>query len=141
VRDGRTDHAHLAATIRDLLDDVWSHLRSRSDVRPGHSIVLYRGDPSQGPIDVEIGVQVDEPLPVSAANGPGSEVRASELPGGRAARIVHVGPYDQLARTYDTLAKWARDEGHTLSGPSWEVYGDWTDDTSKLETEIYFRLA
>jgi hypothetical protein len=32
-------------------------------------------------------------------------------------------------------------EGHTLTRVRWEVYGDWSDDPTKLETEIAWLLA
>jgi hypothetical protein len=34
------------------------------------------------------------------------------------------------------VAQWCRDRGHRLTGLSWEVYADWTDDVDALETEV-----
>ncbi len=63
------------------------------------------------------------------------------LGAGRAARALHVGPYSELHRTYSELHAWCRREGLRLASQSWEIYGDWQDDPSKLETELYLRLA
>jgi effector-binding domain-containing protein len=137
VRDGRTTRADLAATIRELLDDVWTHIRGRDDLVPGPSVVLYRGDFGEGLSDIEVGVQVERSFDGVSVSG----VRCSVLPAGRVARALHLGPYDQMASTYDAITAWARDSAHTFAGPSWEVYGDWDDDPAKLRTEIYFLLT
>jgi hypothetical protein len=31
--------------------------------------------------------------------------------------------------------------GRDLTGERWEIYGDWRDDPSLLETRIFYRLA
>jgi hypothetical protein len=70
-------------------------------------------------IVAEIGCPVWRPAPHVGRVFPG------QLPGGRVATILHVGPYDTLAATYDVLQRWLTDAGATPSGPMWEVY--WTD--------------
>jgi len=39
------------------------------------------------------------------------------------------------------VIEWCRSQGHRLSGTRWEVYGHWTDDPSKLRTDVYYLLA
>jgi effector-binding domain-containing protein len=46
-----------------------------------------------------------------------------------------------MAPAYEALARWVREHGHAVAGPSWEVYGDWTADASQLETDIYVLLG
>src|SRR5206468_3811315 len=120
--------------IRECLDDVWAFVRSSSAITPHHNIVLYKGDPGAGPADIEVGVRVARPFSEVSPAG----VHCSSLPAGRVVSAVHVGPYDQMGRTYDALLAFARDGGHEIRGPSWEIYGDWSDDPSKVETEICF---
>jgi effector-binding domain-containing protein len=98
---------------------------------------VYRGDIGAGPADVEIGVQIGRAFDDPTATG----VRCTELPSGRAAHVTHIGPYDQMKLAYDAIDAWAPTSSDRITGPSWEVYGDWTDDVSKLETDIYFLLA
>jgi effector-binding domain-containing protein len=107
------------------------------NLEPGHNVVVYRGDIGAGPADVEIGVQISRAFEVASS----TDVRCTELPSGRAAHVTHVGPYHQMRSAYDALNAWAAAGGHHLTGPSWEFYGDWTDDVSKLETDIYFLPA
>ena len=137
LRDRATTRAELAATIRRLLHEVWAHLRQVGDLEPGHNVVVYRGDLDAGPAPVEVGVQVGRRFDGPTATG----VRCGELPSGRAARVTHRGPNDAMAPAYRALLSWARDGGHALAGVSWEVYGDWDADPSRLETEIYVLLA
>jgi hypothetical protein len=63
-----------------------------------------------------------------------------EVWAGEVALAVHVGPYDGLARTHDKLHAWQRTSGRAFAGRSWEIYGDWNEDPSKLETTIAYLL-
>jgi len=137
VRDGRAARADLGATIGELLGDVWTYIRERGDLDPRHSVVVYRGDPGQGPAPIEVGVQVGHRFDETSPSG----VHCSELPAGRVARALHRGPYDQMAPTYNAIAAWAKDTGHEFGGASWEIYGDWDEDPAKLEVEICFLLV
>jgi effector-binding domain-containing protein len=86
----------------------------------------------------EIGCPVWRPAPHVGRVYPG------RLPGGRAASIVHIGPYDGLELTYGRLQRWLADVGATTTGPMWEVY--WSDpeaepDPAVWRTEILVPLA
>ena len=61
-------------------------------------------------------------FPVSEPFTPSGEVEAMELPGGRAIRGIHVGPYDALERTYRELTAWAQEQGLELAEGMWETY-------------------
>jgi effector-binding domain-containing protein len=89
-------------------------------------------------VDVEIGVPVTAPidsLPSTAADG---ELFASELPGGQAATLTHVGTYDGLPAANAELARWIEDQGLEPSSGLWESYRDDPGATppSELRTEI-----
>jgi effector-binding domain-containing protein len=137
VIDVRITHTELADAIGRCLGQVWDYVRERSDLQPRHSIVLYKGNPSAGPADIEIGVEVTRRFDERSDAG----IRSSELPGGRVVRAVHRGPYSEMARTYDAIGAWADARGYAFRGGSWETYGDHDDDPSKLETEICFLIA
>ena len=137
VRAGTVTRAELGKTIGEYLGTVWKYVRERGDLQPGHSIVLYRGDPGAGPAPIEVGVQIAHSFTGADPSG----VWCSRLPAGRAARIVNHGPFDQLGPSYAALFKWRDDGGHVFKGPSWEVYGDHDDNPDNLVTEIYFLLG
>ena len=67
-------------------------------------------------------VEVAVGFPVSGPFTPSGEVEAMELPGGRAIRGIHVGPYDALAQTYGELTTWALEQGLELAEGMWETY-------------------
>lgn len=49
----------------------------------------------------------------------------------------HIGPYSGLADAYRTVEAEIARLGCTGTCPSMEVYGHWTDDASRLETELF----
>ena len=130
--EARTTVEGLPATIGRLLDAVWAFLRA-SDLTTHHNVVLYRGDlrAEDGGV-IEVGVQVDRPFDDhDAPDG----VRSREIPAATVARAVHVGPYDRMGETHAAIHRWCEEHGHVVDGLSWEIYGDWNDDVSRLETE------
>jgi effector-binding domain-containing protein len=71
------------------------------------------------------------------------EVSVVELPGGRVAKAVHVGPYDTLAQEYDRIVAWSNEHGHRLGKGPWESYVNdpSTARPEQLRTEVYWPLG
>ena len=59
---------------------------------------------------------------------------------GRYAYYKHIGPYDRLSEAYAALDGEIARRELSRNGVSVEKYGDWTEDSSKLETEIFIGL-
>jgi effector-binding domain-containing protein len=116
-----------------LLDDVWAFLRSEGcPVRvSGHNVMLYLDDVPH----VEVGVEVSGPFPTTG------RVEASELPAGLVAAAVHRGSYDGLDGAHEAVHRWCGANGYQLTRTRWEIYGDWNDDPSQLETEVFYLLT
>ena len=93
----------------------------------------YNNDPSA--FDVEAGI------PFAGANPSGKDVRVIELPGGRAAKTVHVGSYETLHTEYMRIGGWAEQGGVRLAGGPWESYVD--DDRPPIAAadRVYWPLA
>lgn len=134
VRKFETAFAELSANIRKGMDSVYALLPSLNVAPHGHNVVLYKGAVVPGPAPIEVGVIVGRTF---AKTG---EVEPSTLPAGAAARIVHVGPYFEMRRSYLQLEEHLANAGLKRTNLSWEIYGDWTDDPAKLETEIFIQL-
>ena len=86
-------------------------------------------------MDVDFGVEVVrlfEPI---------GEVSLAETPAGKVASASHVGPYDRIRETHNAIHAWAKANHAGFAGKSWEIYGDWTADPSKLETRVEYLLA
>ena len=113
-----------------LLDEVYTFIRSGGTTQTGHNVMLYLDDVPH----VEVGVQVAGPF------APSGRVMPSELPAGLVATTVHRGSYDGLAAAHDAVHAWCRAHDQVLSGPRWEIYGDWREDPSELETEVSYLL-
>jgi len=118
------------------LDQVWKFLRTQPGLRiDGHNIFLYHHPPARNlPMDVDFGVEVTRGFE------PPGEVHPAETPAGEAATALHVGGYDRLNEAHDTIHAWAQAHNRAFAGQSWEIYGDWSDDPSKLETTVIYLL-
>jgi len=126
----------VVSAYRPALDLVWQFLRSQPGLRTdGHNVFLYHHPAKRSaPMDVDFGVEVTRSF--EKAGG----VYATETPAGEAATAVHVGPYDRLKETHDAIHAWAEAHDRQFAGRSWEIYGDWSDDPSKLETTVLYLL-
>ncbi len=60
--------------------------------------------------------------PVSGTAKGNRQIKASVLPGGKMAHIVHRGPYETCEPTYLKLFAWIAEKGLAISGPVREVY-------------------
>ncbi|MDX6614848.1 MAG: hypothetical protein QOD75_4034 [Blastocatellia bacterium] len=122
---------------KPALDLVWEFLRRHEELRAGgHNCFLYHHPAHRdGEMDIDFGVQVIRPF-----EGEG-EVNCTETPAGEVALITHVGSYDKLRAAHEAIHAWRTASVRAFGGCSWEIYGDWTDDTSKLETQVVYLLS
>lgn len=127
----------VGAVWKPALDQVWAFLRAHPGLRTdGHNIFVYRHPEHAGAsMEVELGVEVTRSFD---ADG---EVVPSETPAGEIAVAVHVGGYDRLHVAHDAIQQFCAREGRALAGVSWEIYGDWSDDETKLETTVCYLLT
>ena len=127
----------VGSAWRPALDQVWKFLGSRPGLRTdGHNIFLYHHPTDRdAPINVDFGVEVTRAFDSSG------EVYATETPAGEVAMAVHIGGYDRLRETHDAIHAWAAAHQRSFGGRSWEIYGDWSDDPSQLETTVVYLLG
>jgi effector-binding domain-containing protein len=128
--------AGIGAAWKAALDKVWAFLGTQPGLRTdGQNVFLYHHPARRGqPMDVDFGVEV------SRAFESAGEVYSTETPAGMVAVAVHVGPYGRLNETHDAIHAWREANNRAFAGKSWEIYGDWTDDASKLETTVMYLL-
>jgi effector-binding domain-containing protein len=126
----------VGAAWGPALDKVWDFLRSTPGLRTdGHNVFLYHHPARRDmPMDADFGVEVVR------AFEPEGEVRAVETPAGEVAMAVHVGPYNRMKETHDAIHAWRAANNRDFAGTSWEIYGDSSDDLSKVETTIVYLL-
>ena len=122
---------------KPALDLVWEFLRRHEGLRTdGHNCFLYH-HPAHGEAEmvVDFGVQVIRPFPDSR------EVVCTETPAGEVAMTTHIGSYVKLAAAHEAINSWRAATGRAFGACSWEIYGDWTDDEAKLETQVVYLLS
>ncbi|MCV2488231.1 GyrI-like domain-containing protein [Geodermatophilus sp. YIM 151500] len=98
---------------------------------------LYHRAPS-ATVELEVGFVVER------AVGPDGDVVPGSLPGGRVARLVHVGGFDGLGASWDRLATWVQEQGLTPGEVFWEVYLTRPSpdmDPATLRTELNMPLS
>src|SRR5262245_24937794 len=121
---------------KPALDLVWEFLRRHEGLRTdGHNCFLYHHAANGKAIDIDFGVQVIRPF-----EGEG-EVICTETPAGEVAMATHIGSYSGLAAAHKAVHSWRAANGRAFGACSWEIYGDWTDDETKLETQVIYLLS
>jgi effector-binding domain-containing protein len=124
----------LARVVPEACGAVWSVVRAQNIMGAGRHIALYWDDQ----INLEVGVELDAPF---AGHG---EVVGSTTPAGAVATAVHFGPYGKLHEAHDAIRQWCLNHAYPLAGPSWEIYGHWTDecnnDPMKIRTDVFYLL-
>jgi DNA-binding transcriptional MerR regulator len=103
-------------TVDRLLDEL-KGLASACDALSGErEFVLYYNRLRRGrSYDLEACVPLD---PRRAAR----VVGAKKLPGGRAAGLIHHGPWEDLHTTHVALYAWIMERGYEIAGPARETY-------------------
>lgn len=94
---------------------VLATLQKQGSFPVGPPVGVYYGQPGET-VDVAAG------FPVGRTIVPEGDVRPAELPAGPVAEMIHQGSYDNLARSYQRLEDWMREEGHTAALIMWETY-------------------
>jgi effector-binding domain-containing protein len=87
-------------------------------------------------LDIEIGFPVSKTLP-----GKG-EVQTGEIPAGKQATCLYVGPYNKIEPAYGALMKYIQEKGLTPTGVAYEFYLNDPGETpeNELQTKIAFPL-
>ena len=126
----------VATSWRPALERVWEFVRKHPGVwTNGQTIFHYRhGVSRDAPMEIDFGVEVTRSIK------PEGEVYATETPAGQVVTAVHVGRYACLGQTHEAIQAWCSANKCTIAGQSWEIYGDWTDDETKLKTVVCYLL-
>ena len=131
----RASQQDLPKVVPAACGKVWNVMRSQQVAGAGRHVALYW----DGVINLEVGVELPAPF------GGHGDVVDSSTPAGPVATTTHFGPYNQLAGAHDAIRQWCAANGRTFAGPSWEIYGHWTDECnnhpSKIRTDIYYLLT
>ena len=88
--------------------------------------------------DIEVAFPISEFVEITGDE----EIRVYELPGGKMAKIVHKGSYEECTLSYEKLFSWITENGKRIAGPVREVYLNDPREVPPEEilTEIYAPL-
>ena len=125
----------VKAVFREYLDQVYAAGRAGAVKLDGQNVFIYQRVPGPGE-SADVAFGVGTPAPFSTVGN----VQPVEVPAGEVAMTTHWGDYSRLGDAHDAVVQWCRANGRRLSGTSWEVYGHWTDDPTKVRTDIYYLL-
>jgi effector-binding domain-containing protein len=126
----------IGAVFQQLVPVIEEYREKNGIGRAGPLIALYH-DYREDHVDMEVAIPVAGP-----AEGEG-QIEARELPGGRAAVVVHEGSYDMIGPVHEALDSFAHERGGHGGTPR-EVYvvgpGD-DPDPASWRTEVVYPLA
>src|SRR4051812_167037 len=127
--------ADVPQRFREFLDEVYAAGKAGTAKLDGQNIFVYRPTESESIVDVDFGVGVKEPFTA------GGNIVMSHLPTGRAATTTLTGDYGGIRGGHHAIIDWCKAHHHERSGVRWEIYGHWTEDASKLETQIFHQVT
>ena len=124
----------IPAKINRQFDIVYQWIKQAPVQQAGHNYALYDRFSNHG-------MRMRTGFPVSDRFTGTDLVSCLELPAMRTAHARHRGSYARLGETHRALNAWCDSRKLQRKPLSWEVYGDWFDDESKLVTDIYIQIA
>ena len=133
-------HARLAVpsvpgAFRQYLDQVYAAARAGAIHLDGQNVFVYREVPDRPTdADVAFGVGVTGPFV------PVGNVRPTPLPVGDVATATHWGSYADLGAAHHAIIAWCTQQRRRRAGVRWEVYGHWTEDETRLRTDVFYLL-
>ncbi len=107
-----------------LLGEIFEFaMRNRVDIAGMPMFLLHETSREEAQEADRTGIaDVEVVVPVGTVVRAGGDIRAYSLPGGRMARILHRGPYEESERSYQKVIEWIVKKGLQVKGPIREIY-------------------
>jgi effector-binding domain-containing protein len=122
---GIVANKNYAGTAFALMDKMWPVIKSKGLKHKGLNIWVY--EPNEA---VFAGVELEDP----SITDTGLEHKIISLT--KYAYYKHIGPYSLIGQAGDNMQAEIKKLGLKSTLPYIEIYGHWTNDESKLETEL-----
>jgi effector-binding domain-containing protein len=113
-----------------LMDKMWQTVKANNLKHKGLNIWVY--EPNE---KIFAGVELESSLQQDV----GLEFRKITLE--RYAYCKHVGPYQLIKKTGEEMRNELKKRNLNIISPYIEIYGHWTNDENKLETELLMAIA
>ena len=126
---GKAENKDYAGTAFKLMDKLWQLVKSKQLDHQGKNVWVY--EPKEM---VFAGVEFNTP--------PESETGLEQktLIHEKYAYFKHIGPYHLIKEAGQKMQEELSRQGFEIKGPYIEIYGHWSADESKLETELLMVL-
>ena len=131
----RTSVDRLPQVMGETYGAIAGYLAEIAEAPAGPPFAAYYNMDMQD-LDVEIGFPVAKKLP-----GRG-DIQAGEIPAGKMAACLHIGPYSDVHLAYNALFQWVQEQGHEATGVAYETYLNDPGETppQELRTQVVLRL-
>jgi hypothetical protein len=126
---GTAVNKDYAAAAFALMDKMWQTLRTKEIKNKGINIWVYEENEK-----VFAGTEIYDPFNQDT----GLEHKVIDL--AHYAYTKHIGPYGLIKRTGQNMRDELMKNGFEPGFPYVEIYGHWTKDENKLETELLISL-
>ncbi len=135
VVKGTCKKAEIGPTLGKMFGQVGAYMRANS-IQMASAPMAHYTKVSGDDYELEGGIIVAD-----GTKGKDNVV-AIELPAGKTAFAVHVGPYEKFADTYDAMKAFLKSKGMKEAGTSWEIYITDPGNTKpeELKTEVYMPI-
>ena len=120
---------NYVGTAFKLMDKMWQIVKSKDLKNKGMNIWVY--EPGE---KVFAGVELDD------ACKHDSELEQKKIYLEKYAYYKHIGPYNLIKQTGQNMTAELKKRGLETSLPYIEIYGHWTNDETKSETELLMCL-
>jgi effector-binding domain-containing protein len=118
-----------AGTAFKLMDKMWQTVKSKNLINKGLNIWVYEQDQR-----IFAGVELND-IPNQDT---GLELNSITLL--KYAYYKHIGPYSLIKQVGQNMTGELKSKGYETILPYIEIYGHWTNDETKLETELLISL-
>jgi effector-binding domain-containing protein len=126
--------SEIGRSIGEAYGKLFEYLGRTGEFPAGPPFCLYHDEEYK-----EEGADVEACVPTAQLLPGEGEVKSSELPGGKMASTLHMGPFDRIGEAYRDLMLWITEQGYSPAAPCREVYlvgPEQTDDPGEYRTEI-----
>ena len=127
---GKVLNKNYAGTGGPLMDALWKEVRSKEIKNKGINYWVYERDDM-----LFTGVELEQDAPAD------SQMELKKIDLSSYAYWKHIGPYSRLKEAYSGMHEELGKRNIQFFYPFLEIYGHWTNDENKLETEIIFSLT
>jgi len=122
-------HKDYAGTAFKLMDRMWQIVKANGLKNKGMNIWVY--EPNH---QVFAGVELDD------LSEPNTALELKNITLKKYGYYKHIGPYNQIKQAGTNMTHELESKGFKVTFPYIEIYGHWSNDESKLETELLMSI-